>query len=296
VYQRILVPLDGSDAAEAALALAALIPSRHVRLLTVEPDTKGPMLASAPDREAWNAGQEREGLALLNRAARPLRRRGRSVDTVFAFGDPADRIVRAAAAVDLIVMGSHGRGSGGRFFHGSVADRVARHATAPTMIVRGGEHPTAAPPLTRLVVPLDGSPLAERALPTAAGLADALGLPIHLVRVVDFDPLRATVQAGGQAAAASAEAQESPRHQAEEYLAVETRRLRDRDLTTTSEVSTGPLTAALLDAIRPGDLVVLTTHGRGGIRRWLLGSTAEKLVRLASAPVLLVRAEQASDG
>lgn len=289
MFDLILVPLDGSEPAEAALALAGLIPSRRVRLLTVEPDTTGPMLASAPEWEAWRTGREREGQAVLERAAEPLRRQGRAVETAVEFGDPADRIVDAAADADLIVIGSHGRGGGGRVLFGSVADRVARYATAPTLIVRGGERPAAAPPLTRLVVPLDGSPFAEGALPLAAALADILGLPIHLVQVVDSDVRRAAVQAGISAATADARSQAAVRRQAEEYLAAEAQRLRNRDLAATSEVRTGPAAAELVDAIRPGDLVVLTTRGRGGVKRWLLGSTAETLVRLAPAPVLLVR-------
>jgi nucleotide-binding universal stress UspA family protein len=56
-----------------------------------------------------------------------------------------------------------------------------------------------------------------------------------------------------------------------------------------TELRTGQPAPELLAALRPGDLVVLTPHGRGGVRRWLLGSVAEKLVRLAPAPVLLVR-------
>lgn len=296
MYDLILVPFDGSEPAGAALAVAALIPSRRVRLLTVEPDTQGPMLASAPEQKAWRAGRVRAEQTDLARAAEPLRRQGRTVETAVEFGDPADRIVQAGTTADLIVMGSQGRGGGGRILYGSVADRVVRHTTAPTLIVRGGAPSAPAALVKRLVVPLDGSPLAERALPTASDLADRLGLPIHLVRVIDSDPVRATVQAGIQAGTAYARSQQAVRRQAEEYLATEGQRLSDRKLAATSEVLTGPPVAELLAAIGPGDLVVLTTHGRGGIRRWLLGSTAEKLVRLASAPVLLVRPEQEAAG
>ena len=289
MFDLILVPLDGSAAAQAALTIAELIPSRRVRLLRVEPDSASPLTVEEPAWEAWRTHREREVQAFLERAAGPLRRQGRPVETAVAFGDPAGEIVAAATAADLIVMGSHGRGAGDRLRFGSVADRVARHAAAPTLVVRGGERLAAAPPLTRLVVPLDGSPLAERALPVAAALAGDLGLPVHLVRVVDVDALRAAVQVGIHAAAANARSQAVVCRRAEEYLAAQAQRLRDRDLPATSDVRTGPPAAELLAAIRPGDLVVLTTHGRGGLQRWLLGSVADKLVRLAAAPVLLVR-------
>ena len=290
MYDRILVPLDGSEAAAAALAVAELIPSRRVRLLQVEPDTRGPMLADVAGLKAWRAEREATARADLERAGDGLRRQGRSVEPVFAFGDPADEIVRTAAAADLIVMATHGRGAGGRYVFGSVADRVARHAPAATLLVRGGARPAAAPPLARVVLPLDGSPLAEHAVPAATSLADGLGVPIHVVRVVEGDEVRANVQAGAAAAAAYARAHEEHRREAERSVADQVQRLRNRDLAASGEVRTGPPAAELLAALEAGDVVVMTTHGRGGLRRWLLGSVAEKLVRFAPGPVLLVRA------
>jgi nucleotide-binding universal stress UspA family protein len=292
VYECILVPLDGSEAAEAALALTELIPSRRVRLLQVEPDEHGPMLVSAGEAERWRAARREEARAYLTQAGTPLRRQGRDVEAVFAFGDPADQII--AADVDLIVMATHGRGAGGRSFYGSVADRVVRHARVPTLIVRGGERPVAAPPLARVLVPFDGSPLAEAALPVAAELGDVLGLPLHLVQVVEEDLVRATVQAGPAVAAAAARRTAEVKRQAEDVVAAAVQALRNRDLAVTGEVRTGLPVTELLAAVRPADLVVMTTHGRGGVRRWLLGSVAEKLVRHAPAPVLLVRPGQAS--
>ena len=124
----------------------------------------------------------------------------------------------------------------------------------------------------------------------AVALADAMGLPVHLVRVVDFDPVRATVEAGVVAANAYAKAHAADISLAETYLAEQVQILRNKDVATTSELRTGAPASELLDAIRAGDLVVLTTHERGGIQRWFLGSVAEELVRRAAGPVLLVRA------
>jgi nucleotide-binding universal stress UspA family protein len=251
-------------------------------LLTVEPDMKGAL---------WSSALEHEGQTFLERTAEALSDQGRTVETTVAFGDPADQILQAATDASLIVIGSHGRGDGGRMLFGSVADRVSRHAMAPTLIMRGGARLSGVPPLTRIVVPLDGARLAESALPMAAELAVLLDQPIHLVRVVDVDMLRATIQAGRLAATASIPSQEAIYHRAEDYLLSESQRLRDRDLVVTSEVRSGQPVTELLDVIKPGDIVVLSTHGRSGISRWLLGSTAEKLIRLAQAPVLLVRPE-----
>jgi nucleotide-binding universal stress UspA family protein len=187
-------------------------------------------------------------------------------------------------------MGSHGYGAIERLVLGSIADQVARRAAAPTMIVHDGGRNSTVEHIERLVVPLDGSVLAERALPVAATLADDLGVPIHLVRVVDFDLVRAAVQAGIPAAEASLRSQQTELRRAEQYLAALIQELRERELAVTAEVLRGSPATKLLDAIQSDDLVVMTTHGLGGVRRWVLGSVAEQLANAASAPVLLVRA------
>lgn len=294
MFDLILVPLDGSAAAAAALTVLAPIPSRRVRLLTIEADVEGPMLVSLPEWEAWRAERARTGRAALEPAAERLRRQGREVETEVAFGDPAALIVDAAVGADLIVMASQGRGGAGRVVFGSVADTVSRRADCPTLIVRGGERPATAPSLSRLVVPLDGSPLAEGALPMAARLADTLGVPIHLVRVVAPDQWRATLLAELDAPEAYERREEEAVRQAETYLAGQVQGLRDRDLMASSEVRTGSPAAVVLETVVPGDLIVLSSHGRGGPRRWVLGSVAEQLVRRAPAPVLVVRPAQAA--
>jgi nucleotide-binding universal stress UspA family protein len=279
MYERILVPLDGSETAEAALAYVPLLPSRHVRLLAVESDRVD---LSATCKAA------RDCKAYLEEAAAPLRQHGWKVETMVVFGNPAQQIQGLATTADLIVMGSHGHGAVGRFVLGSVADQVARHAPIATMIVRDRRDHAPAGRVTRLVVPLDGSALAEQALPVAASLAAALEVPIHLVRVLDIDPLQAMVRAGIHAA--YMRSQEVVQRQAEEYLAERVQELRSQDRAATAEVLLGSPAATLLEAIRPDDLVVMTSHSRGGVHRWLLGSVADKLVRAADAPVLLVRA------
>ncbi|MCD6028459.1 MAG: UspA domain protein, partial [Thermomicrobiales bacterium] len=169
------------------------------------------------------------------------------------------------------------------------ADWVARHSPTPTLIARGGERPATALPLTRIVVPLDGSPVAEEALPMARKLADTLGLPLLLVRVVDIDPVRATVAAGGTAARAHVRSSEKAIRAARDYLADRVQELRNQNLMASSEPRTGPPVGELLAVIRLGDVVVLTVPDRGPLERWLLGSVSKELIQRAAGPVLLVR-------
>jgi len=147
----------------------------------------------------------------------------------------------------------------------------------------------------RIVVPLDGSDVAAEALPHAEALARLAGAPLHLLRVIDVAPL---VPGGFGRAFPSPEAwrlmleaEAAERASAGEDLARYARELEQRGLTATTEVRTGAVVPELLAATRPGDVVVMATHGRGGVSRWFLGSVAEALVRRATVPIMLIRAE-----
>ena len=143
----------------------------------------------------------------------------------------------------------------------------------------------------RIVVPLDGSELAEQALPQAEALAHLTGAPLHLVKVIDptgQGTLR-TVLFHTDALAFQLLLEEE-RSAARDYLERIERDVRDRQHTVSVEYRQGPAADELLAIMQPGDLLVMATHGRGGLARWFLGSVAEAVVRRASVPVLLVRA------
>ena len=203
MYDRIVVPLDGSELAETALPFAELIPSRDVRLFAVEPAAG----AQPPAPERWRGTTPADYLAAV---AAPLERQGRSVECVVEAGAPAEQIVTAAGDADLIVMATRGLGQREGARVGSVADEVARRAPVPTLLIRGKDL-VGPPAIARLVVPLDGSPRAEAALPAAARLAGLLGLRVHLIQAVDV--------AANPGAAADRE------RAAAAYLAAQTRRL-----------------------------------------------------------------------
>jgi nucleotide-binding universal stress UspA family protein len=149
------------------------------------------------------------------------------------------------------------------------------------------EHP---PMHTRIVVPLDGSEVSEAALPEATSQAKAFGLPLHLVRVVDT---RVVEQVGGSAAAFNytmlGEMFEDESNDAQQYVAGMVKRLEGEGFTVTSDVRVGPVAQAILDDVQEGDLIVMGSHGRSGLRRWVLGSVAEEVLRHAKVPVLMVK-------
>lgn len=289
MYDRILIPLDGSALAEAAVPVASLIPSRLVYLLNVEPDE--PVIThefDATGHEVRRRTLFHTDAEHLTPIAESFRAQGREVEILRIAGDPAERIVETAADVDLIVMATHGRGGTNRAFLGSVTDQVARAASAPTLIVRGSYRP-ASPPLTRVLVPLDGSPLAEEAVPVAATLANELDLRVHLVRVLTPPRTWSSASSRQRSGERAEQATASDEQAVRAYLEEQAQRLSDQDVVVSHELHSGSVVPALRTAIRPRDIVVMTTHGRYGVRRLVLGSVADALIRQASAPILLVR-------
>lgn len=278
-YRTILLPTDGSEASMLAVPYVEQFPGSVVRLLRVEPPfqvlTPGPLENFRMD---WRAVRTEQVEAELASLAQHFRSQGRDVEIVVRFGDPAEEVLAAAESADLIVMTTQGRGTAGRALFGSVADRVSRHAEVPTLLVRSAAAKSK-PHLAQVVVPLDGSALAETALPYTASLAATLQLPIRLIRVVYPDVLF-----DGTSDPAGNETETN----VATYLDGVAEQLRAKGLTVTADVRVGVPALILLGEVRPDDLVVVASHGRGGIERWLLGSVAEKLIRHADAPVLVV--------
>ena len=277
---RILVPLDRSAEASAALPYVAALatPGTEIILLTV--------VSSAGDADSARAGPEA--------AAQRLRVAGQTVRTEVATGDPARRIVDMAAdlRVELIVMASHGRGAVGRLIHGSVADRVGRESPVPVMIVRTRQIEPGPVGITRLVVPLDGSSRAETALPVAIAISRRLGTPISLVRVVDPTDLMPPAVGVGETIPFEIydEAEKELEEETRRYLDTMAQKLREQGLPVTISLLMGSPASSIEEATHLGDVLVLCSHERTRVMRWLLGSVAEKLTREDESPVILVPA------
>ncbi|MGH2617122.1 MAG: universal stress protein [Thermomicrobiales bacterium] len=269
-FDRILVPLDGSERAEAALRWVQLLPARRIRLLQVCPQ----------------ADEQDAAARYLAEVAARLCPPAAAIEIRVANGGPAEGIVGNAVDADLIVMCTQGAGGGGRLMFGSVADRVARHAPAPTLLLRSGKDPVVTAPLRRVVVPLDGSLAAERALPVATNLARMLGAPVHLIAVHD-ELERRDPDPGVEQPSAPLDDLAS----AAAYLEREAETIREHEILASTEVRSGVPIRELLATAGQGDLLVITTHGRGQARRWQIGRVAERLLRHAAAPIVLIRAD-----
>lgn len=289
-----LVPLDGSSTSETVLAIVPqLLPDAGaVIALRVLPPLD-PLLPALLDQlTATPVIPTRRAAAQADLA----RVRWRLADvhvrctSTVVDGDPAEQILRVAARrrVGVIAMTTHGRGAVGRVLFGSVADRVVRHAPIPALLVRPSTDDHATPRrIQRVVVPLDGSELAGAALPLATELAERLAAPITLLQAVDADVVDAPVGDLGLPDLGE-EIARAVLDRAQADLEPVAERLRAQGRAASVQALDGSPLFVLAEALRPDDLLILTSHGRGGALRWLLGSVAEKLVRTAPCPVLLV--------
>jgi nucleotide-binding universal stress UspA family protein len=283
-WKRLLVPLDGSELSTWALARAKNIldqPDLSVTLLQVieatEERAKDLAFQVEPRHQAV-----RDALAVLRDG---FLERSIPVRAEIRFGDPATEILReiAAGGHDLVAMTTHGRSGLARVMFGSVALKVLQASPAPLLLFHPLQRPdeTLSPAETsdparfrHLLVPLDGSPAAEEILPAAEGFARTFGSKLHLFTAVP----------GG--------ADESGhRRVAQEYLARWQALLAARGPKPLVEIRTGSPGEEALAAIRDLGLdgVAMTTHGRSGVPRALYGSVAERILREAGVPVLLLR-------
>lgn len=143
---------------------------------------------------------------------------------------------------------------------------------------------------TRIVVGLDGSDLSESALRSGAELAKALKIPLHLVRIADLATVHWGATDASDSYAALSQEMEHEKSAATSYLEVMAAPLRDEGLNVTTEVRSGTAARELLKLSTPNDLIVVSSHGRHGLERFLLGSVAEEVARKAPGPVLITRA------
>jgi nucleotide-binding universal stress UspA family protein len=302
MFSGITVPLDGSPLAESALPYALALGDAvgvPVTLMHVVPLPK----LTLDYQLRYDATEEAALLAqagdMLESRASTLGGSARRVDTYAAVGDAAEEIVRYAERSDgrCIVMATHGASGVLHWAFGSVARKVLTTATVPTLVVR----PRAAPdrpgePVTigRILVPLDGSDLAREALPLVKDLAKPLGAAVTLARVVPIptamylDSPYAALMAQPYLADAIAAEREAAAADLDAIAA----ELREAGIAATTVVQAGSPANDLLDLLADGqyDLVVMSSHGRTGVKRWMLGSVAERLVEASHTPVLIVRA------
>jgi nucleotide-binding universal stress UspA family protein len=204
-------------------------------------------------------------------------------------------IIEQAAADKntLIAMATHGRSGLNRWMLGSVTEKVLRGCENPLLIVRASDAIDAGgkAALKTVIVPLDGSEVAERILPLVTSLARALDLDLVLVRAYSI-PYTVYSGSDGYSAIDFEELTASLKEEAAQYLEQKSEELKKQGLKV-SHVAKEGLSADEIIALGRAtsqNLIAMSSHGRSGVRRWVLGSVTETVVRHSEDPVLVVRA------
>lgn len=284
--RNVLVPLDGSELAERALAVAARVAkatNSGIVLVQVIPVATWAFaipdgLTSAENYDQMLSAEDHATQHYLSDVAERLQGEGLVVHTRMKRGDPGVMLVdlEGELRVGMVVMATHGRTGMARFAMGSVADRVARTGHVPVLLVRPFGEDQRNARLEHALVPLDGSEVAEAGLTMAAHLAGPLWNHVLLARVVD-------------PSWRSGETEDAQRYLAtarERFVA----QLDGRHCEVETTVLYGKPAEQIIErAERDYDLVIMATHGRTGADRWAYGSVADGVLQGLRIPLLLVR-------
>jgi nucleotide-binding universal stress UspA family protein len=286
MFDRILIPLDGSATAERVLSqVARLLRRQDAEILLVRSAYVAPSLARI-DTAKLEAAERADAEAYLKAVAEQLRAEGLRAGAKVLHGSAASAVLEAARGekASLIALSTHGRSGIGRWMLGSVAEKIVRASEVPVLLLhsfrkdeRGAPQPVGdgRTPFRRIVVPMDGSRNAEAVLPAAQELAKLFEAEILLVHVGS---------AGEADAAPELEATAS--------------RVNAEGIRCKVQRFEGDPAGRILDAAEAAaaDLIAMTTHGRSGVNRWLLGSVTERVLRASTIPLLIVRSTEETPG
>ncbi len=274
MFERILIPLSAQESKEWVVGLVrGLLRDRraHVDLLQLLPEERRAE-GGAPDH----------GGGRLEATRAELRRLGLTTSKGLAYGDAASEIlarVQAEPPPSLVAIRTRPRKGLDRVLLGSVAERVIRRSPVPVLAIDPAVEETFA--FTRILVPLDLHPLSTEVLPAVLELARIHTSEVVLVHVVPLQPEPFTYREFELRSPESVEALLEPHLEP----------LGRAGLRARTRIEYGDAAEEILRAAREesADLVAMTTHGRRGPARWVLGSVAEDVLRHSPCPLLVVR-------
>lgn len=275
MYERILVPTDGSQSAEAAARHGAVIAEafdasihvisvvtkrgRRVRFTQAQAETAVSTVADFLEQES-------------GRSCQPVTERGRPYETILEYSSAND--------IDLIVMGTHGRRRLRRAFLGSVTERVLKLANAPVLAVPPRAGARAVKGYDTVLIPTDGSPAGTAAVDHGVAIAERVDASVRVLFVIE-----------GERGLPSLD--DPLREEAVETLDAVAERAAGRDVPLSTHTQPGAPHEVISNFVSSSgiDLVAMGARGRAGIHRTLLGRVTSRVLRTCDAPVLAVRGE-----
>ena len=313
--RRILVPLDGSELSEEVVPWADELGGTmdaDVELVCVlERDAASEAVlgevalterlspsattASPPNTSSIQLAASEQEARLRLSGVRTRFQRVRNIELTVLHGDPASAVVRRVEEVDasVIAMATHGRTGLARTVLGSVGGEVLRRSSIPVLLVRHGLTMPAHSP-ERVLVPLDTSEVGAAALQAAQPLAQELRWRIILFHALDLPAPILQVQ--GAAIPLGLPPRDAP-DEVLAYLEGLADDLERKGIDVEIRLGAGPAAeATALAAEETGaGMIAMSTHGRSGIARWVLGSVAEGVIARAHVPVLVLRPPRLPD-
>jgi len=301
MFERILIPLDGSPRAELILTQVGRLLRREDSEILLLRSVDVPAALLTRSEAARRLREERaEAQRYLHDLARRFADQGAKVHGRVVEGPPAETILETARTegATLIALCTHGRSGVARWVMGSVAEKVIRASEVPVLLVRSfrrspqGDLEPSGPqelPLRRILVPTDGSPESMAVVSPAEKMALLFGSQIVLLHVVPpwYPPPAWSGMEGGFLPPPP-----PPVPEKDSATVKMAERFAQAGLKVTRMTSSGDAAAEIVDhASVPGiDLIAMASHGRSGVSRWMLGSVAERVLRSAMVPLLIVRA------
>ena len=296
MFSKILLPLDGSvyserigswvtglaEALDAEVALSSVVDERDIA-------------AFGGNADAAKNARDSASKYLANRAE-ALDARGIKVSTHVAEGDPAEQIIKLARSVkaDMLAMATRRESALARGILGSTTDQVLHSSPLPMLVINprnAGDLVSNSDIPKTVIVPLDGSSLAEQPVPAALRIASACGARIIFVRAIQIAIYGPWYASGGyiEPEATTTLDETSRREDAVTYLAPFVEMARSEDIDAEARVETGSPVRCITEVTdaSPSPLVIMSTRGASGLKRWVVGSKTDKLVRSLAHPVLV---------
>jgi nucleotide-binding universal stress UspA family protein len=283
MFERILVPLDGSELAESVLVqVRRLLMQKDAEVLLLRAVTLPPPPeadAGVPLELLWSRAAE-----YMQNVAGRLSSQGARVLSRVVEGPAANAILDAARkeGASLIAMSTHGRTGLARWVFGSVTEKVLRASPVPVLAVpsftgSGGDAFATGPrelPFRKILVPIAPADLSLGIVPPVLEFARLFGAHVHLLNVCEGPECAVAVPQMTRAF----------------------EQLRDGGVSVEPLMKQGDPAVQILESCqeKASDLVAMTTHGHSGVSRWVLGSVAEKVLRASRVPLLVVRTAPAA--
>lgn len=290
MYRKILVPLDGSNAAEIVIPyveeLAAKLGAEIFAVSVFEsPDDMSHLHRYYLERMVDQMQRQINELRPIN----PVK-----INSEVLQGKPAQQLLRFADEinVNLIVMASYGSSGRESKLLGNIATKVLWSTAKPVLLIRTPASEALIKRkrlIDKILVPLDGSKTGETIVECAEVLAEAVGAELVLLQVLE--PLR--IVAGFETVALSSipQGEESIKASAGAYLNKVEKPLKEKGIKTSTEILWGSAAERIIEYAdgKSIDLITISSHGRSGVGRWVLGSVTEKVLQVGDKPVLVAR-------